>query len=134
MKTDPKALLWGTIIGVGIVVAGIIIGFDFPHLRMPFTDTQAVIFLVTAILYGLFIAAYRKLWKTPGFWLVLLAFLAVHVTLYSLVVARMAETVQGPQMWALYGVLGGAEAFAFALVVLRFFHRGPDTRSFTGPK
>ena len=134
MKTDPKALFWGTVIGLGIVIGGVIIAFDFPHLRMPFTDTEVIIFLITVVLYGLLVAAYRKLWKTAGFWALLFVFLAVHVTFYSMVIARIAEQVRGAQMWVLYGGIGGAEAFVFALVVLRLFNVGPDTRSFTGAK
>lgn len=134
MKADPKGLFWGTVVGLGIVIGCVIIAFDFPRFRVPLTDTQITVFLVTVFIYGLLVAAYRRLWKTAGFWALLLAFLAVHVALCALVIARIAEEVRGPEMWALYGGIGGAEAFVFALAVLRLFRASPDTRSFTGTR
>jgi uncharacterized membrane protein len=91
MKTDRKALLWGTIIGVVLVTAMLVLAFEFPNFRMPFTGTQAEMFLVSALLIALLIASYRKLWKTPGFWALLLAFLSAHIALYWLVVTKITE-------------------------------------------
>lgn len=96
MKADPKGLFWGTVVGLGIVIGCVIIAFDFPRFRVPLTDTQITVFLVTVFIYGLLVAAYRRLWKTAGFWALLLAFLAVHVALCALVIARIAEEVRGP--------------------------------------
>jgi len=105
MKTDRKALLWGTIIGLGLVAATLALAFGFPNFRMPFTGTQADMFLVSALLIALLIASYRKLWKTPGFWALLLAFIGAHIALYWLVVAKITEEVRGLQMDVLYGVI-----------------------------
>jgi hypothetical protein len=134
MKTDRKALLWGTIIGVGLVAAMLVQAFEFPHFRMPFTGRQANIFLVSAGLFGILIASYRRLWKTPGFWVLLLAFLGAHIAVYWLFVAKVTEEIRGLRMDVLYGVISGMEVFVFALIVARLYQRGPDTRSFTGPK
>jgi hypothetical protein len=134
MKTDRKALLWGTIVGVGLVAAMLVLAFEFPNFRMPFTGRQAEMFLVSALLIALLIASYRKLWKTPGFWALLLAFLGAHIALYWLVVAKITEEVRGLRMDVLYGVITGIEVLVFALLVARLYHRGPDISSFTGQK
>jgi hypothetical protein len=134
MKTDRKALLWGTIIGVVLVAAIMVIPSEYPHFHLPFTDAQAEMFLVSALLIALLIASYRKLWKTPGFWALLLAFLGAHVALYWLVVAKVTEEVRGFRMDVLYGVITGVEFLVFALIVARLYHRGPDTSSFTQKK
>jgi hypothetical protein len=86
------------------------------------------------MLFGLLIASYRKLWKTPGFWALLLIFLGAHTALYWLFLTKMVEENGGLRMDARYGAIGGAEFGIFALIVLRLFHRTPDARSFTGPK
>ncbi|MGH9432923.1 MAG: hypothetical protein ACRD3T_15415 [Terriglobia bacterium] len=134
MKTDRKALLWGTIIAVGLVAAGMLQVFEFPSFRMPFTGRQAEMFLVSTLLIALLIASYRKLWKTPGFWALLLAFLGAHIAFYWLVVAKITEEIRGFRMDVLYGVITGIEVLVFALIVARLYHRGPDTSSFTGQK
>jgi hypothetical protein len=131
MKTDLKALLWGTVIGVGLVVAIVVQAFDFPHFRVPLTSRQVDGSLYTAFLFALLIASYKKLWKAPGFWALLVGSLGVHITFYWLVVAKIAEEVRGLQMDVLYGALGGMEFVVFALIVALLYHRGPDTRSLT---
>jgi hypothetical protein len=131
MKGDNKALLWGTIIGVGLVAAMLMLAFDFPHFQMPFTGRQADIFLVSAGFFGILVAAYRKLWKSIGFWVLLLAFLGAHIALYWWIVAKITGEVRGFRMDVLYGVIAGVEFLVFALIVARLYHRGPDTGSFT---
>jgi hypothetical protein len=134
MKTDRKALFWGTVIAIGIVGAGVVQAFEFPNFRLPFTGRQAEMFLVSALLIALLIASYRKLWKTPGFWVLLLAFLGAHIGFYWVVVAKITEQTRGFRMDILYGAITGAECLVFALIVARLYHRGPDTSSFTGQK
>jgi hypothetical protein len=134
MKTDGKALLWGTVVGVSLVGWVLVQAFEFPHFRMPFTGRQADTFLVSAGLFGMLIAAYRKLWKAPGFWALLLVFLGAHIALDWLLIAKIAESLGGLRSDVFYGVVSGVEFVIFALIVARLYHRGPDTRSFTGPK
>jgi hypothetical protein len=134
MKTDRTALLWGTVIGVSLVAATLVLALEFPHFRMPFSGRQAKNFLVSAAFFGMLIAAYRRLWKIPGFWALLFAFLGAHVTFYWLFVAKVTEEVSGLRMDVLYGVISGVEFVIFALIVARLYHRGPDTRFLTGPK
>jgi hypothetical protein len=134
MKTDRTAILWGTIIGVGLVVFGVVQAFEFPSFRLPFSTKYGAAFVSSAVLFGLLIASYRKLWKTPGFWALLLVFLSAHTAFYWLFIAKMVEENGGLRMGALYGFIGGVEVAIFAIIVLRLFHRTPDTRSFTGPK
>jgi hypothetical protein len=134
MKTDRTALLWGTIVGVGIVAVILVQAFEFPNFRLPFSTKYGAAFVSSAMLFGLLIASYRKLWKTPGFWALLLVFLGAHTALYWLFLAKMVEENSGLRMDARYGAIGGVEFAIFALIVLRLFHRSPDTRSFTGPK
>ena len=86
------------------------------------------------MLFALLIASYRKLSKTPGFWALLLVFLGAHTAFYWLFIAKIVEENGGLRMDARYGVIGGVEFVIFALIVLRLFHRTPDTRSFTWPK
>lgn len=131
MKTDLKALLWGTVVGVGLVVVIVVQAFDFPHFRVPLTWSRVDAFVYSAFLFALLIASYRKLWKTPGFWALLVGSLGVHIAFYWLVIAKIAEEVRGLQMDVLYGVLGGVEFVVFGLIVALLYHRGPDTRSFT---
>ena len=40
MKTDRTAVLWGTIIGITIVIVAVVVGFKFPYMRLPFTEWQ----------------------------------------------------------------------------------------------
>ena len=131
MKTDRTALLWGTVIGVTLVVATCALAFEFPHFQMPFTSTEWDTFLVSCFLFGLLIAAYRKLWKTLGFWALLVAFLGAHISLYSLLMEKAAETSNGLRRYVLYGAVSEVEFFIFAVIIARLCHRGPDSRSFT---
>ncbi len=134
MKTDRKALVWGTIIGLGIVAAGMMQAFEFPHFRAPFTWGQLENFLLGGLLFGILIASYRKLWKTAGFWVLLFAFLGAHIVLYWLVIANIAGSLGGLRQAAFYGFVSTVELFAFAVIAAKLYHRGPDTSSFTGPK
>jgi hypothetical protein len=131
MKTDRTAMMWGTLIGVALVTAMVVSAFDFPNFRLPFSGVEIEIFLVTALIFGMLIASYRKLWKIFGFWVLLVGFFAAHIVFCWLVVTRIAAETRGFRMDVTYGVLGGVEGGIFALIVLRVFHRGPDTRSFT---
>jgi hypothetical protein len=132
MKTDRKALLWGTIIGVGLVATTLVLAIDFPNFRMPLTGRQANLFLVSAGFFGILIAAYKKLWKIPGFWALLFVFLGAHIIFYWFLVAKITEEVSGFQMDAFYGVISAVEFVVFALIVARLYHRGPDVRFLTG--
>lgn len=134
MKTDRTALLWGTIVGFGIVAAILVQAFEFPNFRLPFSMKYGAAFVSSAMLFALLIASYRKLWKALGFWALLLIFLGAHTAIFWLFIAKIAEENSGLRMDTLYGVIGGVEFGIFALIVLRLFHRSPDTRSFTGSK
>jgi uncharacterized membrane protein len=131
MKTDRTALLWGTIIGISLVAAILVTAYKFPHIRMPFTLTEGHTLVVSAFLFGLLIAAYRKLWKVLGFWALLLAFLGAHIALYWLLMEKVAENLGGLRRDVFYGTVSGVEFAIFAFIVARLFHRGPDSRSFT---
>jgi len=134
MKTDRKALLWGTIIGVVFVAAAMVKAFEFPHSRMPFTVKDEVAFVETGVIFGLLIAAYRKLWRTAGFWALLFAFLGAHIALYWVLVASMAEAFGGLRLIGFFAFVSTMEFFVFAIIVARLYHRAPDLSSLTGPK
>jgi hypothetical protein len=128
MKTDRAALLSGTVIAIAFVVATLVVVFKFPNFRLPFTVRHGAPFVATAALFLLLIASYRKLWKRPGFWALLFAFLGV----YWLVVGYIAEGVGGLRMDVLYGVTGAVEVAIFALIVARLYHQAPDVPSWIG--
>jgi hypothetical protein len=129
MKIDRAALIWGTVIGVALVAAIIVVTFKFPNFRVPFTDTQAEMSLMSFSLFGILIASYRKLWKIAGLWVLLLALLAAHVALYWFLVTRATVQFRGFRMDILYS---GVEFAAFALIVARLYHQGPEVPSWIG--
>jgi hypothetical protein len=128
MKTERTALLWGTIIGVSLVAVSSVLAFKFPHFRMPLTSTVREAFLVSGFFFGIVVAAYRKLWKAPGFWALLLAFLGAHTALYWLFIVGLAESYGGLRKDVFYGSVSGIEFVTFAFIVARLYHRGPNTR------
>jgi len=128
MKTDRTALLWGTVIGVSLVAVIFVLAFEFPHFHMPLTSTEWDTLLVSGFFFGILVAAYRKLWKVPGFWALLLAFLGVHTALYWLLIEEVAEGLGGLRKDAFYGTVSGIEFVIFALIVARLYHRGPNIR------
>jgi hypothetical protein len=102
-KGDRAALLWVTVITVAFVVVTTIVVFKFPDFHLPFTLRHGAAIVASAMFFFLLIASYRKLWKRPGFWALLLAFLAG----YWLVVVNLAGEVGGLQTDVFYGVAGG---------------------------
>jgi len=133
MSTDRSSLLWGTAIGLALVAAGVIVGFYFPHLRMPPFDSRAVALMDTAITYTLLIAGYRKLWREPGFWALLSAFFAGHVLLCFELIARAVGNLGRVRLVSYYGVPCIVEFFTFAVIIARVYHRGPELPSWLGP-
>jgi hypothetical protein len=131
MKTDRTALFWGTVIGLGFVVGVVVKVFDFPHVRMPFPFpflwSHGLVVAVDAVVLWALVASYRKLWHKPGFWALVLAFLAANTLFFG----YLAEQIRGPQRFLVYGAIGGGEFFIFAAIVLRLYHMGPNTRSWT---
>lgn len=132
MKTDRAALLWGTIIAVALVAAIIVVTSKFPNFRVPFTDTQAETSLVSAGLFGILVASYRKLWKSIGFWVLLLIFLAAHVAFYWFFATKVTEQFGGFRLDILYGAISGVEFAVFAVIMARLYHRGPEVPSWIG--
>ncbi|HET7212444.1 MAG TPA: hypothetical protein VFL79_02550 [Terriglobia bacterium] len=134
MKTDRTALFWGTVIGFGFVVGVVVKVFEFPHARMPFPfpflSSHGLVIAVDAVVAWALVASYRKLWGKPGFWALVLAFLAAN----SLFFGYLAEQIAGPQRFLIYGAIGGGEFCIFAVIVLRLYRIGPDTRAWTGHK
>ncbi len=128
MKTDRTALLWGTVIGVSLVAVLSVLAFKFPRFRMPLTSTEWDTLLVSGFVFGVLVAAYRKLWKARGFWALLLAFLGAHTALYWLLIEEVAESLGGVRKDAFYGTVSGIEFLIFALIVARLYHRSPNTR------
>jgi hypothetical protein len=132
VRTDRAALAWGTVIGVGFVAAVVVKVFEFPHARMPFPFVflwnHGLVVAVDAVVLWVLVASYRKLWGRSGFWALVLAFLAANTLFFG----WFAEQIAGPQRFLIYGAVGGGEFFAFALVVLRLYHRGPDVSSWAG--
>ena len=129
MKTDPKALFWGTVIAVAFVAAAMVQVFEFPHFRLPFTWGQGEIFVVGSFLFGIVVAAYKRLWKRLSFWALLFGFLGAHIALYWVLVANIADSLGGVRLAVFYGVVSAVEFFAFALIVARLFHQGPNVPS-----
>jgi hypothetical protein len=101
---------------------------EYPHFRMPLTSTEREAFLVRGFFFGIVVAAYRKLWKAPGFWALLLAFLGVHTALYWLFIVGAAESFGGLRKDVFYGTVSGIEFVTFALIIARLYHRGPNIR------
>lgn len=130
MKTDRTALIWGTIIGVGIVVAIMVLPSEFVGIHVRLAKWEQDALMTGPTLCGLLIASYRALWKKLCFWVLLLGIVGANTLFYRL----FADAVVGPQRFAVYGIAGGMEFLGFALVVFRLYRRGPDTRSWTGSK
>jgi hypothetical protein len=128
MKTDRAALLWGTVIAVAFVVVTMVLVFRFPNFHLPFTLRHGAATVASAALLLLLIASYRKLWKRPGFWALLFAFLGA----YWLVVVYMAEEFGGLRMDVLYGVTAAVEVAVFGLIMARLYHQGPEVPSWIG--
>jgi hypothetical protein len=127
MKTDRASLLWGTIIAIALIAAIMVIPSEFPKVRLPASDSQSEMFLVSAGIFGILIASYRKLWKRLGFWGLLLALLGAHIALYWLLAAKVVHEIGGIQKDILYGAISGAEFVVFSVAVAILYHRGPDT-------
>jgi len=134
VKTDRKALLWGTIIGGVLVVGVCVLTFDFPNLHLPHAGEWIGLFFVSGVFFWGIIRAYRALWKRVTFWLLLIAFLPAHVALWWFFILRLAEAASLLRESAFYAVGMGAEVLAFSLIVFWLYHRGPDTSAFTGLK
>lgn len=132
MKADRVSLLCGAIIGAALVAAIMVLPSEFSDLRVPFTDMQAEMFLVSAAFFGILIAAYRKLWKTIGFWILLLVLLGAHVALYWFFIQKVAEEFGGFRMDIFYGVISGVEFAVFALIMAGLYRRGPEVPSWIG--
>ena len=128
MKADRAALLWGMVIAVAFVTVTVVVVFKFPNLRLPLTVRHGAAVVASAALFLLLIASYRKLWKRPGFWALLVVFLGA----YWLVVVYMAERFGGLRMDVLYGVTGAVEVAVFGVIMARLYHQGPQVPSWIG--
>jgi len=128
MKTDRAALLWGTLIAVVFIAAVIVQPTEFPGLRLPFSVKHGEAFVAGGAFFFFLVASYRKLWKRAGFWVLLLAFLAV----YWVAAVKIGENALGVRAAALYGVTAAAEGAVFGLLVARFYRRGPEVPSWLG--
>ncbi len=124
-ETDRTALLWGTIIGVGLVAGVIVSASYFPNFRLPFSDTGAESSIVTVFLFVGLVASYRKLWKRAGFWALMAIFLVGSTAFYWLVFPKFVGAAGGLQTSLIYGMTGGAAFLLVALAILRIYHRGP---------
>lgn len=125
MKTDRAALLWGTVIAITFVVATVIVVFKFPHYRLPFSGQWVELGLVSVLLLAGLTHVYQVLWKRISFWLLLLALLALHITLFTFVVFRFTENVSVLRESAAYVIAIGAEVLIFGLAIARIYHVGP---------
>jgi len=128
MNTDRAALLWGTVIAVAFVAVTMVLVFRFPNFHLPFALRHGAAIVASAALLLLLIASYRKLWKRPGFWALLFAFLGA----YWLVVVYMAAEFGGLRMDVLYGVTAAVEVAVFGLIMARLYHQGPEVPSWIG--
>jgi hypothetical protein len=128
MRADGKELLWGSIIGICLAAGAWVLAAKFPNLNFPFTSVQVDMCLEGAFIFGIVIAGYRALWKYPGFWGFLILFLAGHIALYKFLIVKIAGNAAGLRLYGIYGCLGAIEFAAFAVVMLRVYHRGPDIR------
>lgn len=131
MKTNGKELAWGTLIGFCFVVVICVWAFKFPSFHLPFAGRWIELILVSVLLLVGLVHVYKALWKRVGFWLLLLAFLAFHVSFFVLVVFKVTGDTTLFRASAAYGLSGGAEALIFGLVVARIYHVGPRGRPLT---
>ncbi len=131
MKTDRAALLWGTVIAITFVVATVVVVFKFPNYRLPFSGKWIELGLVSVLLLTGIIHVYAALWKKIGFWLLLLALLALHIALFAFVVFRFTENVNVLRESATYAIAIGAEVLTFGLAIAGIYHVGPKGRPFT---
>jgi hypothetical protein len=129
---DRKAAVWGAAIALAIVAFGIVRAFEFPSASLPVSLRHGAAIVASAALFLLVVASYRKLWRIRGFWGWLVALAALHWLLYWSFLVRAAEGFGGLQMCFAYGAAGAVEFAAFAIVMVRRYHRLPDTRSFSG--
>jgi hypothetical protein len=78
----------------------------------------------------LLISAYRRILRRPGFWLLLGSLLAVHVGLYALFLLNFVQGFRGLAGNMVYGALGGIEFLCFAIVIVKVYGVGPNTKYF----
>ena len=100
MKTDRTALLWGTIVGVGIASVILVQAFEFPNFRLPFSTKYGAAFVSSAMLFGLLIASYRKLWKTPASGRFCLSFSALTLRCIGCSLRRWSKRI-ADSVWTL---------------------------------
>lgn len=128
MKTDRAALLWGTVIAIAIVTASMVLVFKFPNFRLPFTLRHGEAIVASAFFFFLLVASYRKLWRRPGFWVLLIAFSVFN----WLIAVYVADQFGGLRMDVIYGIVGGGEFAVLALILARLYHQGPEVPSWLG--
>jgi len=79
-------------------------------------------FFATAFLFVMLLASYRKLWKSIGFWMLLVA----CVGGYGLTILNVADGLRDIQMAVLCGVVASGFGSVFAGIIAVRYHRGPQ--------
>lgn len=89
---------------------------------MSFAVEHGNTFFATAFLFVMLLACYRRLWKSIGFWMLLVA----CVGGYGLVILSVADGFRGIQMAVLCGVVASGFGSVFVGIIAVRYHRGPQ--------
>jgi len=126
MKSESKTLVWGTIIAVTLVAIASIKVTRFPDFHLPISDEWLKFDLATALLIVILIFSYKSLLRRPYYWLLLSAFLVVHVAFY---VFFFSSQIGGPlQDDIQLGTMAGLEFVVFALVIFGVYRVAPNMK------
>jgi len=128
MKPESKTLLWGTAVAIVLVVAQRLLATKFPNLTLQIEFQPLKFYFLTAMLLTGLLLAYRRLFSRIGYWLLLCAFIVLHVGVYVLYFSDLIKHVAPIEGDMLYGLLVGIEFVGFALVIATVYRTGPNIK------
>jgi len=91
-QTEMKHTLrdWVVYLGIALaIVLGIVFYADSASVDAPLPTREFSLIAFTALVFGYVVKEKRKLWRSPGFWVLLAVFLALHLASYLWLVSRV---------------------------------------------
>jgi hypothetical protein len=128
VKSQSKTLIWGTTIALGIIGFEWVWTTRFSGADIHLSDESIRFGLVTVTLAAILIAAYRRLLRKLGYWLLLGALLCAHVCIYLVVASSLFRGLGPIRADATFGIIAGVEFVAFALMIAKIYGVGPNIR------
>lgn len=128
IKMDRKALLWGAIIGLVLVVYGFVRGFEF-GIRVPASSSWTSTILLTGLAAYILISSYRVLWSKAGFWLLVLPLLLINGAVDWFV---SPPIVGGIGMYAIHAAVFVGIFYVLGTIVYRRYSVRPDVSAWLG--